>query len=294
MIKKKIISVLLCALMCVVVVSMSGCTTTTSSTTLSVYAADSLSTVFNTTGAAYTANNTGTNFTFNYAGSDVLATDILQGATPDVFASANLAQMQNVENAGLMNNSTVVPFIANKLALIVPTANPKNITTLADLATPGIKIDIANSSVPVGNYTLQMLALASNNTTYGSGFAKSFMSNVVSEETQVNDVVVKVATGEADAGIVYISQVPPAYQTQVKLISIPDSVNPLAKYYIGVLSASKNVQQAQNFINYVLSPGGQATLENAGFIALPTSNATTAAAATSAVTSQSATTAAAT
>jgi len=294
MIKKKIIPVMLCALISVLVVTMSGCTTTTTqSTTLKIDAADSLTDAFNQTGAAFTANNTGVNCTFNYAGSDVLATQLIQGGTADVFASANLAQMQNVQNAGLMNNSSVTTFAYNKLAIIVPTANPQNITSLADLAKPGIKIDIANSSVPVGNYTLQMLALASNNTTYGSSFAKDFMANVVSTETQVNDVVVKVALGEADAGIVYKSQVPPAYQSKVQVITIPDSVNVLATYYIGVLSASPNAQDAQNFVNYVTSPAGQAILSGYGFMISPTSQNTTTAAVSSAA-SQSATTAVAT
>ena len=294
MIKKKIIPVMLCALISVLVVTMSGCTTTTTqSTTLKIDAADSLTDAFNQTGAAFTANNTGVNCTFNYAGSDVLATQLIQGGTADVFASANLAQMQNVQNAGLMNNSSVTTFAYNKLAIIVPTANPQNITSLADLAKPGIKIDIANSSVPVGNYTLQMLALASNNTTYGSSFAKDFMANVVSTETQVNDVIVKVALGEADAGIVYKSQVPPAYQSKVQVITIPDSVNVLATYYIGVLSASPNAQDAQNFVNYVTSPAGQAILSGYGFMISPTSQNTTTAAVSSAA-SQSATTAVAT
>ena len=92
MIKKKIIPVVLCALVSVLVVSMSGCTTTTTSTTLKVDAADSLTDCFNQTGAAFTANNTGVNVTFNFAGSDVLATQLIQGGTADVFASANLAQ----------------------------------------------------------------------------------------------------------------------------------------------------------------------------------------------------------
>ncbi|MGA3197920.1 MAG: molybdate ABC transporter substrate-binding protein [Halobacteriota archaeon] len=294
MIKKKIIPVMLCALVSVLVVTMSGCTTTTTqSTTLKVNAADSLTDAFNQTGAAFTANNTGVNCTFNFAGSDVLATQLIQGGTADVFASANLAQMQNVQNAGLMNNSSVTTFAYNKLAIIVPTANPANITSLADLAKPGIKLDIANSSVPVGNYTLQMLAKASNNTTYGSGFKSSVMSNVVSTETQVNDVVVKVALGEADAGIVYKSQVPPAYQSKVQVITIPDSVNVLATYYIGVLSASPNAQDAQNFVNYVTSPAGQAILSSYGFMISPTSQNTTTAAVSSAA-SQSATTAVAT
>jgi molybdate transport system substrate-binding protein len=138
-----------------------------------------------------------------------------------------------------------------------------------------------------------MLAKASNNTTYGSGFAKSVMSNVVSTESQVNDVVVKVALGEADAGIVYKSQVPPAYQSKVQVITIPDSVNVLATYYIGVLSASPNAQDAQNFVNYVTSPAGQAILSSYGFMISPTSQNTTTAAVSSAA-SQSATTAVAT
>jgi molybdate transport system substrate-binding protein len=297
---KKIIPVVLCALISVLAVTMSGCTTTTTSTKLTVYAAASLDDAFNQTATAFTANNTGVNFTFNYAGSDVLATQLIQGASADVFASADHAQMQNVQNAGLMNNSSVTTFAENKLAIIVPTANPANITSLADLAKPGIKLDIANSSVPVGNYTLQMLALASNNTTYGTGFAKSFMGNVVSEETNVNDVVVKVALGEADAGIVYKSQVPTAYLSKVEVITIPDSVNVVAQYYIGVLSASPNAQAAQNFINYVKSPDGQAILASYGFLIPATSqNTTTAAASSSAaaaslVTSQSVTASAAT
>jgi molybdate transport system substrate-binding protein len=290
MIKKSIIPVLLCALMCVLVVSMSGCTSTTSSTTLTVYAAASLDNVFNQTAAAFTANNTSVNFTFNYAGSDVLATQLIQGASADVFASANHAQMENVQNAGLMNNSSVVPFVKNQLSLIVPTANPANITSLADLAKSGVKIDIANSSVPVGNYTLQMLAKAANNTTYGSGFVSSFKANVVSEEANVNDVVVKVALGEADAGIVYKSDVPAAYQSQVKFIAIPNSVNVIAEYYIGVLSASAHSQQAQSFVNYILSTDGQAILQSYGFIPISsTSQNTTSAAATSSVASTTAT-----
>ena len=135
----------------------------------------------------------------NYAGSQILATQIKQGATADVFASADQKNMKSVQDAGLMNNSSIVIFAENKLAIIVPTANPANITSLSDLAKSGVKLDIANSSVPVGNYTLQMLSKASNNSTYGSGFNTSVLANVVSEETNVNDVVAKVALGQADA-----------------------------------------------------------------------------------------------
>ncbi|MFZ0011377.1 MAG: molybdate ABC transporter substrate-binding protein [Halobacteriota archaeon] len=290
---KKLVPIVLCALMSVLVVTTCGCTTTTTqSKTLTVYAAASLSGAFNETAQAFEANNSGVTVSTNYAGSQVLATQIKQGATADVFASADQKNMKSVQDAGLMNNSSVVIFAENKLAIIVPTANPANIASLSDLAKSGVKLDIANSSVPVGNYTLQMLSKASNNSTYGSGFNTSVLANVVSQETNVNDVVAKVALGQADAGIVYKSDVPAAYQSKVNTIAIPGSVNVLAKYPIGVVSTSSNAQLAQSWINYVTSPAGQAILLKYGFIIPPTSQNTTAAAATSAVTSQSTTAAA--
>jgi molybdate transport system substrate-binding protein len=277
----------------VLVVTTCGCTTTTTqSKTLTVYAAASLSGAFNDTAQAFEANNSGVTVSTNYAGSQILATQIKQGATADVFASADQKNMKSVEDAGLMNNSSVVIFAENKLAIVVPTANPANITSLSDLNKTGVKLDIANSSVPVGNYTLQMLSKASNNSTYGSGFNTSVLKNVVSEETNVNDVVAKVALGQADAGIVYKSDVPAAYQSKVTTITIPDSVNVLAKYPIGVVNTSSNAELAQSFINYVTSPAGQAILLKYDFIIPPTAQNTTTAAATSAVTSQSTTTAA--
>ena len=291
---KNLVPMLLCALMGVLVVTTCGCTTTTTqSKTLTVYAAASLSGAFNDTAQAFEANNSGVTVSTNYAGSQVLATQIKQGATADVFASADQKNMKSVQDAGLMNNSSVVIFAENKLAIIVPTANPANITSLSDLAKSGVKLDIANSSVPVGNYTLQMLSKASNNSTYGSGFNTSVLKNVVSEETNVNDVVAKVALGQADAGTVYKSDVPAAYQSKVKVITIPDSVNVLAKYPIGVVSSSSNAQLAQSFINYVTSPAGQAILLKYHFIIPPTAQNATAAAA-SALTSQSSTAASAT
>ena len=293
--KKKFMPILLCALLSVLVVTTSGCTTTqnTQSTKLTVFAAASLTDAFNETAQAFEANNSGVTVALNYAGSQVLATQIKQGATADVFASADQKNMKSVQDAGLMNNSSVAIFAENKLAIIVPTGNPANITSLIDLAKLGVKLDICNSSVPCGNYTLQMLAKASNNSTYGSGFTNSVLANVVSQETNVNDVVAKVALGQADAGMVYKSDLPAAYQSKVQVITIPDSVNVLAQYPIGILSGSQNAQLAQSFINFVTSPAGQAILLKYGFILPPTAqNATTAA--TSAVTSQSSTTASAT
>jgi molybdate transport system substrate-binding protein len=296
MIKKKLMTILLCALLSVLVVTTCGCTTTqnTQSTKLTVFAAASLTDAFNETARAFEANNSGVTVALNYAGSQVLTTQIKQGATVDVFASADQKNMKSVQDAGLMNNSSIAIFAENKLAIIVPTGNPANISSLTDLAKSGVKLDICNSSVPCGNYTLQMLAKASNNTTYGSGFKNSVLANVVSQETNVNDVVAKVALGQADAGVVYKSDVPAAYQSKVQVITIPDSVNVLAKYPIGVGSTSSNAQLAQSFINYVTSPAGQAILLKYGFIIPPTAQNVTTAAGTSATTSQSSTAASAT
>ena len=294
MTKKKIIPILLCALVSVLVVTMSGCTTqNTPSTKLTVFAPMVLTDAFNQTAQAFEANNSGVNVTFNYAGSEILANQLKQGASADVFASADPMDMKLVQDAGLMNNSSITTFAENKLAIIVPTGNPANITSLSDLAKPGVKLDIGNNSTPCGMYTLQMLTKASNNSTYGSGFVKSFQANVVSTETDVNAIVVKVALGQADAGIVTKADVPVAYQGRVQTITIPDGMNVLAQYPIGVVCGSQNAQLAQSFINYVTSPAGQAILSSYGFIIPPTSQNTTGAA-SSAMTMQSATAASAT
>jgi molybdate transport system substrate-binding protein len=268
----------LCATLCLTVIT-SGCTTTeTQSTKLTIFAAASLTSAFNETAQAFKANNSGVDIVFNYAGSNALATQLKQGASADVFASADQKNMKTVQDAGLMNNSSIKVFALNKLAIIVPTANPANITSLNDLANDGVKLVVANSSVPVGNYALQMLSKASNNSSYGAGFNTTVLKNVVSEETNVNDVVVKVALGQGDAGVVYVSDVPAAYKDKVKVVTIPDSVNVVAQYPIGVLSGSQNAQMAQSWINYVTSPGGQAILLKYGFT-IPTAsqNTTTAA-----------------
>ena len=141
---------------------------------------------------------------------------------------------------------------------------------------------------------MQMLAKASNNSTYGSGFKSSVMANVVSTETDVNAIVAKVALGQADVGIITKADVPAAYQSKVHAITIPDSVNVLAKYPIGLVSTSSHAQLAQSFINYVASPAGQAILLKYNFIIPPTAQNATTAAATSTMTSQSSTAASAT
>jgi molybdate transport system substrate-binding protein len=165
-----------------------------------------------------------------------------------------------------MNNSTVNVFAQNKLQVIIPKDNPGNITSMSDLAKPGIKIVIGVPGVPVGNYTLQMLAKMANDTTYGPDYRNKVMSNVVSQETNVNNIVTKVTLGEADAGFVYQSDVPLKQKASVDRIIIPDMYNVIAQYPIGVLKQSKDPVLAQDFIIYVNSAAGRSILQKYGFI----------------------------
>ncbi|MGA7075515.1 MAG: molybdate ABC transporter substrate-binding protein [Halobacteriota archaeon] len=265
----KRVLILLCAVISAVAIAACGCmspTQTTQSGKLTVFAAASLTDAFNEIGRSYQANHTDTNISFNFGGSQVLRTQIEQGARADVFASANLKQMNALKDQGLMNNSSITVFAKNKLAIIVPAANPANITNLSDLARSGIKLVVGTKDVPCGDYTIQMLNNTANVTAYGPDFKNRTLANVVSQEPNVNGIVTKVALGEADAGIVYVSDVPLQYKDKVQTIAIPDSVNVVAQYPIGVLSGTKNAQEAQSFIDFVKSPAGQTILQKYGFI----------------------------
>jgi molybdate transport system substrate-binding protein len=149
--------------------------------------------------------------------------------------------------------------------VIVPANNPANINSLHDLAKPGVKIAVANSSVPVGNYTLQVLAKMGQSSEYGPSYESAVKANFVTMETSVSGVIQKVQLGEVDAGYVYVSD---AYSAgdKVKSIDIPDQYNVLADYPIASVKDSKNASTADSFIQYVLSPDGQAILTKYHFI----------------------------
>jgi molybdate transport system substrate-binding protein len=272
---KLLSGLLLIALMLAVLVA--GCTTggpaatpTPSATAmpktdLTVFAAASLTGVFTEMKGAYEAQHPDVNVVYNFDGTQNIRTQVEQGAYADVFASASASHMNALKNGGYMDNSTVVNFANNKLAVIVPKDNPGNVNSLADLANPGVKIVIGTKDVPVGAYTLQILDKMANDSAYGPGYRSKVMANVVSQETTVNYVVSKVALGEADAGFVYVSDVPQEYKDKVSVIAIPDSLNVIAIYPIGVLQESKYPAMAQGYIDFVKSPEGNAILEKYGF-----------------------------
>src|SRR5260370_19943934 len=139
----------------------------------------------------------------NYNGSQILEHKIAKGAPADIFASADLTNMQKASNAGLVNASQI--FVKNRLVVIIPASNPGNINSLKDLARKGVKVDIEAKTVPAGNYTRQVLANMSKSADYGSGFWNAVMANVVSEETNGKAVVHKMQLGEAHAGVFFLS-----------------------------------------------------------------------------------------
>jgi molybdate transport system substrate-binding protein len=204
----------------------------------------------------------------NFDGSQALRTQIEQGADADLFLSANTKQMNALRDQGLMENGSITLFAKNKLAVITPASNPGNITTLHDLARPGIRLVIGTKDVPVGDYARQILNKMANDPAYGPSYNTSVLANVMSEETAVTGVVAKVLLGEADAGIVYTSDITPENRDRFIVITIPDTFNVIAEYPAGIVAASQHKEEAAAFLAHLRGEQGRATLAKYGF-ALP-------------------------
>jgi molybdate transport system substrate-binding protein len=226
-----------------------------------VFAASSLQDAFKK--LAEGLKGQGVNATFNFAGSQALATQLAQGAQADVFASADDVQMQAAIAAGAVVSGTQEVLATNELALIVP-INEAKVKALADLTKPGIKIVIADETVPAGKYTLQLLRrMSADSSGYGYRFQQQVLENVVSRENNVRQVVAKVELGEADAGVVYMTD---ATGAKVGTVST-EGFNVTAQYYIAPVTdgQSLNPNGGKKFIAYVLSSEGQKVLQSFGF-----------------------------
>jgi len=231
---------------------------------LTVFAAASLTDAFKEIGANLQRANPGVKAAFNFGGSPTLRTQLAQGARADIFASADQSNMQGAQRDGTIAGDPRT-FAQNKLTLIVPAANPAGIARLQDLGKSGVKLVLAQKDVPVGNYARQSFAKMAQDASFGSGFADQVQKNVVSDEANVKDVVAKVQLGEADAGVVYQTDVTPSVRGAVKMIDIPDQFNVIALYPIAVVKGAPNADGAAAFIDYVLSPAGQGVLAKYGF-----------------------------
>ena len=235
--------------------------------TLTVMAAASLTESFNEIGTLFESQNPGVKVSFNFAGSQALEEQLAQGAAADVFASASKKYMTSaINDAKRVNEADAVTFAKNRLVVIYPADNPAGIATLADLAKKGVKIDLADKSVPVGQYALDFLDKAAATTDYGASYKDAVLANVVSNEDNVKAVLTKVSLGEADAGIVYVTDITTDVKSKVATIDIPDDLNTIATYPIAKISDSANADLAQAFVDLVMSADGQAILAKYGFV----------------------------
>jgi molybdate transport system substrate-binding protein len=230
---------------------------TTSSTTAAasgkilVFAAASLKKSFTDIGNQLQSANPGSSVEFSFAGSSDLVTQLTNGAPADVFASADTANMDKAAQAGLLAGAPV-NFASNTLTIAVAAGNPKKITSFQDLARPGLDVVVCAPQVPCGSATQKVEQ------------ATGVQLTPVSEESNVTDVLNKVTTGQADAGLVYITDAKGAGD-KVTAVPFPEAANAVNTYPIAVLKESKNPDLARKFVDMVTSDAGQKALAAAGF-----------------------------
>lgn len=223
----------------------------TESGTVTVLAAASLGQAFRAMATEFESRHPGTTVTTSFAGSPTLVRQIREGAPADVFAAADEASMARVaEFDGLAGAPRI--FARNRLAIVVAAGNPEKIAGFADLARPGLTIALAAPGVPAGRYAREAFAKA------------GVVAPPSSQEADVKAVLQKVALGEADAGIVYVTDVS---GESVEAVSLPDEFDVVARYPIAVLASARHPDAAREFVDFVSGPGGRAVLARFGFLA---------------------------
>ena len=226
---------------------------------VTVFAAASLREAFEAAAPAFT-KRTGFAVRFSFGGSDTLAAQLLQGAPADVFAAANAAQMTRV--AALVGAPRT---LAHNRLVVIARARDTAVASVADLARRGVRLVIATSSVPAGAYARQAFANLAKDPAYGRDFGERVAANVVSEETDVKAVATKVALGDADAGVVYATDVTPALAPKVRVFQFPQGAAPEAAYPIAAVKNAANGDGARAFVEFITSPAGWAFLKARGF-----------------------------
>jgi molybdate transport system substrate-binding protein len=231
----------------------SGAGSTKLSGSLNVFAASSLTEAFNDEKTTLASSDSSLKLTYDFAGSQALVAQIQSGAPADVFASADQENMQELVTAGLVEAPKT--FARNKLEIAVTPGNPEHITDLADLEKPGVTLVLEDPSVPAGNYARQAFQQA------GLPAPKP-----ASNELDVKSTLAKLTSGDADAVIVYVTDVKAA-GSKVEGVEIPDAQNVIATYPIAVIKASKNAAAAEAFVDEIVSGTGQRALQARGFLA---------------------------
>ncbi len=223
--------------------------------TVTVLAAVSLSVAMDEVARAFEVGRPGLRVATSYAGSQALAAQLLDGAAADVFVSANAAQLARLTAAALV--TATVPVASNQLVLLLPADNPAGIRSVADLAQPGVRVVLAAPEVPAGDYARQALARL--------GLGAAVALNVVSEEVDVTGVVGKVATGEADAGLAYRTDLTPALASRLMALDLPPAADVRVRYEAAVLVPAPQPRLAADFLAFLTAAAGQAILARHGF-----------------------------
>jgi molybdate transport system substrate-binding protein len=228
---------------------------------LTIFAAANLTEAFTEMEQVF-EEETGIEVIISFAGSQILRTQIEQGAPADVFASADLSHMEALFEQELVEKDQ--PLSYNNLVLIVPKQNPAGIDSLKDLGDITHRLIVGVEDVPIGIYTRDVLDNAGEE--FGLDFKENVLKNVVSLETNVKQVVGKIALGEGDAGIVYVSDLIPSIEDKVIAIDIPEEMNVTATNTIAVVRDTEQPELAEQWIDFVLSEQGQNILEKHNYI----------------------------
>jgi molybdate transport system substrate-binding protein len=236
--------------------------TTAQAADLTVFAAASLTDAFREMGPVFERMNPGARVKFSFAASSLLRTQIEQGAPADLFASADQEQMQALARAGRVRGA--VPFVGNRLVVVLPASNPGRVRRLADLARPGLRLVTTAEQVPIGRYTRRALGKMSAASALGADFQARVTRNVVSQEANVRGLLTKVMLGEADAAIVYASDAAAAGR-KVAVVAIPVRYNEIVTYPAAVVTGASHPRLAAAFVQFLRSNAARAILKRHGF-----------------------------
>lgn len=231
---------------------------------LVVSAAASLKDAFVDLGKAFEKDHPGVKVAFNFSGSSQLASQIEQGAPVDVYASAEMAFVKRLASRNLLAQYDVMAH--NKLTVIVSNSAKLKIDSLQDLSSKGLRLVMAARQVPIAGYTRQFLSNVGRAGLYDADYGVRVLANTVSEEPDVRILATKVALGEGDAGIVYVSDITGDVRNKVRQIPIADSLNVIVEYGVAVVKGSAHPEIAQAFYNRILSSEGQALLIKRGLM----------------------------
>lgn len=236
------------------IVALAGCGGGDGDPELTVFAASSLQGAFR----EYARSFPGVEVRQSFAGSDQLAAQIRAGVEPDVYAAASTEYPDELHREGLVEKPTV--FAANRLVIAVPAAS--GVSSLADLAEPGVKLVIGDPDVPVGSYTRELLGRLP------AAERRAILANVRSEEPEVSSIAAKLAAGVADAGFVYATDVAAA-GADLRTVALPARLEPDVAYGVAVVAGTPHADLARRFLAGLLRGRGAAELRAAGFLSPP-------------------------